>query len=160
MNTKRNLRRKKRTDAVFVSDATWNSCQHGERDTQHVSDVTRHNMSRARDMPPPHWSRRLSTAFWLVRLCMSGILLSIKASLVIASRRGIKTLISKLDLVIERSLTVKVDSRCFHLEKVALRKGGHDWQLFFVHRQNIGALSLLQEDGQSRVLLGIGSSKW
>ena len=51
MNTKRNLRRKKRTDAVFVSDATWNSCQHGERDTQHVSDVTRHNMSRARDMP-------------------------------------------------------------------------------------------------------------
>ena len=53
MNTKRNLRRKKRTDAVFVSDATWNSCQHGERDTQHVSDVTRHNMSRAHDMPSP-----------------------------------------------------------------------------------------------------------
>ena len=33
---------------MFVSDATWNSCQHGERDTQHVSDLTRHNMSRIR----------------------------------------------------------------------------------------------------------------
>ena len=105
---------------------------------------------------PSHWSTRPSTVLLLVRLRMSGILLSIKASLVIASRRGIKTLISKLDLVIERSLTVKVDSRCFHLEKVALRKRRARLTAVFCPSSKywgVVPFTRGEEDGQRRVLL-------
>ena len=121
MNTKRNLWRKKedrcrvckwRHMELLSTRRAWHTTCQWSDPSQHVTSLW-HAAS--------HWSIRSNTALWLVSLRVPGIL-SITASPLMASRRRIKTLISKLDLVIERSLTAKVDSRCFHLEKVALRK--------------------------------------
>ena len=121
MNTKRNLWRKKedrcrvckwRHMELLSTRRAWHTTCQWSDPSQHVTSSW-HASS--------YWSIRSNTALWLVSLRVPGIL-SITASLVIASRGRIKTLISKFDLVIERSLTAKVDSRCFHLEKVALRK--------------------------------------
>ena len=122
MNTQRNLWRKKKDRCgvckwrhmeLLSTRRAWHTTCQWSDPSQHVTNPWH---------AAPHWSVWPNTSLWLARVRVTEILLSITASLVIASRRGIKTLISKLDLVIERSLTVKVDSRCFHLEKVALRK--------------------------------------
>ena len=126
MNAQRNLwkkKKKKKKDRCGVckwrhmellsTRRAWHTTCQWSDPSQHVTNPWH---------AAPHWSVWPNTSLWLARVRVTEILLSITASLVIASRRGIKTLISKLDLVIERSLTVKVDSRCFHLEKVALRK--------------------------------------
>ena len=122
MNTQRNLWRKKKDRCgvckwrhmeLLSTRRAWHTTCQWSDPSQHVTSLW-HAAS--------HWSTSPNTGLWLARLSVTEILLSITASLVIASRRGIKKLISKLDLVIERSLTVKVDSRCFHLGKVALKK--------------------------------------